>query len=140
MKITTDKFGEIEYEESAVISFTDGILGFPDSKRYILLNADEDSPFKWLQSVDEAETAFLLIDPTIFRPDYEAKLDANTTADLSITSKDDYVVFVIVVVNADPTMSTANLLGPIILNIKNQSASQIVLNNLEYSTRHPLVG
>ena len=140
MQITTEKFGEIEFEESAVISFTEGILGFPSSKRYILLNADKDSPFKWLQSVDDGSLAFLLIDPTVFKSDYKVKLDANTKDELSIGSREDYVIFVIVVVNADPTESTANLIGPIVLNIKNQRASQIVINNPGYSTRHRLIG
>lgn len=140
MKITTDKFGEVEFEENAVIAFSDGMLGFPGSRRFLLLNAEDGSPFKWMQSVEDASLAFLIIDPAVFKPDYKAEPDMNTRDELSIESDEDYVAFVIVVVNSDPRESTANLLGPIILNTKNQRAKQIVLNNSKYSTRHRLLG
>jgi flagellar assembly factor FliW len=140
MKITTEKFGDIEFEESAVITFTEGVLGFADDKRYILMNADESSPFKWLQSIDNTSLAFLLIDPNVFKSDYNANVPDEVKGELEISEKDDYVVFVIVVVRSDPNQSTANLLGPIILNVKSRRAKQIVLNNPEYTTRYRLMG
>ncbi|MFC1855852.1 flagellar assembly protein FliW [Thermodesulfobacteriota bacterium] len=139
MKINSTKFGEIEYEESAVITFSDGLLGFGANKKFLMLNAEENSPFKWLLNVEDPELAFLVIDPYLFEPDYDFALSKDDSNELGITVKEDYVVLVIVVVQEDPTKSTANLLGPIILNIKNQKAKQLVLNNTKYTTKHSLM-
>jgi len=140
MKINTEKFGTIEFEERAVISFSEGVLGFQKCKDYILLNADENSPFKWLQSIEDMSLAFLLIDPNTFKQDYKVKLDNSAKEALGISTKEDFAVFVIVVIQKDPTKSTANLLGPIVLNVKNQKAKQLVLNDTDYSTKHLLIG
>jgi flagellar assembly factor FliW len=141
MKINTEKFGDIEFEENAIINFSEGILGFPENKKYILLNADEGSPFKWLQSLEDMGLTFLLIDPFTFKPDYKVELSESVKEELGgIKSKEDYVVFVIVVIHKDPAESTANLLGPIILNIKNQQAKQIVLSDFNYTTKCQLLG
>ncbi len=141
MKVTTEKFGEIEYDESALIAFSDGMLGFPDTSKYILMNTEEGeaSPFKWLQSVDDSGPAFLVIDPYLFKPDYNIKLDDSTKNELDIKLKEDYIVMVVVVVYKDPRDSTANLLGPIVINASNKRGKQLVLSNPSYTTKHRIL-
>lgn len=140
MKITTAKFGDIQFDESAVLEIQDGILGFPDFKRYVLINAEENSPFKWLQSLDEMGLAFLVIDPFVFKSDYKVDVSDKVKKEIGAASKDDYIFLVIVVVRADPKESTANLLGPIIVNIHSKKAKQLVLSNTDYPTQYKLLG
>jgi flagellar assembly factor FliW len=140
MKITTEKFGEVEFDESSVITFSDGILGFPENKKYVLINTQENFPFKWLQDIEDNSLAFLVVDPFIFKPDYIVNLPEIIKNDLDIKLKEDYVVFVIVVVRTDPKESTANILGPLVINVKNKKAKQIVQNNTDYTTQYKLLG
>ena len=41
MRIETKIFGEIEISDDKVISFQEGIIGFPDLKRFALLHDEE---------------------------------------------------------------------------------------------------
>ncbi len=140
MKINTDKFGEIEFDEGSVIEFIDGLLGFSKNKKYVLINAQEDASFRWLQSLEDAALAFLVVDPAIFKPDYDVKLDDDIKRELEITSRDDYITLVILVVDKNPLESTANLLGPLVINVRNKKARQVVLTNTGYTTRHKIIG
>ena len=69
MKVKTTRFGELELDESRIISFTEGILGFPNYKKFVLLDRDNNSPFVWLQSVETEELAFVLMKPVHVFPD-----------------------------------------------------------------------
>ena len=58
LKIKTTKFGEIEIDENAVFEFVSPIIGFNDLKKYTIYDYKPESPFKWLQSLEEEELAF----------------------------------------------------------------------------------
>ena len=72
MKIETSRFGPLEVDETRVITFEKGILGFPDSTEYALVETGESSGFYWLQAVQRADLAFVVCDPRLFVPDYRA--------------------------------------------------------------------
>ncbi|MFA5524915.1 MAG: flagellar assembly protein FliW [Tissierellales bacterium] len=137
MKLTTKYFGEIEIDSKKVINFIDGIPGFDDQKRFIIIDSpDEEVPFKWLQSIDEPELAFIIIDPFIFKDDYEFDLPKHITEKLKIKEQKEVLVYSIVVIPEDITQMTANLLGPVIINIKEMLGKQIVLEDNRYTTKH----
>ena len=72
MKIDTRNFGKIEIEEEKVISFPDGIPGFQDEKRFVIINnPDKENPFQWLQSVNNPNLAFVIINPFFIKPNYD---------------------------------------------------------------------
>ena len=73
MKIQTTRFGEIDIDESKIITFTEPILGFPDSKKFVLLD-NAKSLFKWLQSTENKELAFVMIDPLQIMDNYEVSV------------------------------------------------------------------
>ena len=58
IKVKTTRFSEIEVDEKDVIELPSGLIGFPELKSYVLLDHDKDSPFKWLQSLDDGAIAF----------------------------------------------------------------------------------
>ena len=69
MTIQTKHFGELNIDENKIIIFPEGIPGFPDYKNiYLFLMRKTNSPFCWLQSIDDGSIAFALINPLkIFR-------------------------------------------------------------------------
>lgn len=124
-------FGDIEIEDENKIEFVSPILGFEDENEFVLIREKEDLPFLWLQSLKTPELAFLLADPFVFFPDYSVELDNSYNTE-------DIVIYVIVNLNEDFKLSTANLVAPIVIDIKNRKASQIVLQDSPYTTRHYL--
>ena len=95
VKIKTTRFDEIEVSEEEVIELPAGLIGFPELKRYVLLDHDTDSPFKWLQSLDDGAIAFVLINPLLFKPDYTVEVSESEVADLALDKEEDAVISVI---------------------------------------------
>ena len=128
-------------DEVPQLNFASGLPGFPDVRRFVLLRlGDETSPFSVLHSLDDdVDLEFVVTHPALFFPDYEPEIDDDTATRLELQSADDALLLVIVTV-ADPVAaSTANLLGPIVVNRHTRAAAQAVLGNPGYATREALV-
>ena len=138
MKISTKIFGEIEISEKQKIAVKEGLFGFEDVEDYVLLDYEEGSPFYWLQAEHIPEIAFLLIDPNVIVEDYDLAVDKNDLKSIEIEDGDDVLVFTIVTLNDDPSKTTVNLLGPIVINKKTHIAKQLISTNESYSVRQPL--
>ncbi|WP_069650366.1 flagellar assembly protein FliW [Caloranaerobacter ferrireducens] len=137
MKLNTKHFGEIEIDEDSIITFSDGLLAFEEQKRFVIINnPDEEIPFKWLQSIDNPNLAFVIINPFLFKKDYEIDIPQSVIDKLDIKEEKDILVYSIVVVPEDITKMTANLVGPIIINSKNKLGKQIILEDSRYTTKH----
>ncbi len=139
MKIQTTRFGELDIDKSRIITFTEGIFGFQQCRTYVLLDHEKNSPFKWLQSTEKPDLAFVLIDPMIVIPDYQATVSSDEIKDLELTSPDKAVVVCIVTIAKGCTSVTANMVGPIIMNFDKMLAKQVILNNSNYSLRHNII-
>jgi flagellar assembly factor FliW len=123
------------------LHFAGGLPGFPDAHRFVLVRlGDELSPFSVLRSLDDgADLEFVVTHPGLFFPDYAPEIDDDTADRLELGSADDALLLVIVTV-ADPVAaSTANLLGPIVVNRHTRTAAQAVLGASGYNTREALV-
>ncbi|MEW6542388.1 MAG: flagellar assembly protein FliW [Nitrospirota bacterium] len=138
MKVRTSRFGEIEVREEMLLTFPSGLIGFPRATRYVILDHDREAPFKWLQSVDEGGLAFVIMVPTLFRPDYRAVLAPEDIAELGPVETENLSLFVILTIPpGDPRRITANLQGPVVVNQRSRLAKQVILRD-EYPTRYPL--
>jgi flagellar assembly factor FliW len=123
------------------LHFAAGLPGFPDVRRFVLVRlGDETSPFSMLRSIDDGtDVEFVVTHPGLFFPDYEPEIDDDIANRLSLTSADDALLLVIVTVATPISASTANLLGPIVVNRHTRAAAQAVLSNSGYATREALV-
>jgi len=99
----------------------------------------EREPFYWLQSMHEREVAFILVDPFLFRPDYEPNIANAELAELGIVSPEKALIFSIVTVPRDGTAITANLQGPILINRDSRIGKQAVLSDSRWKTRHDVM-
>ncbi|SDJ91159.1 flagellar assembly protein FliW [Natronincola ferrireducens] len=137
MKLNTRHFGEIEIDESKILFFSDGIPGFEDLTQYIILhNPDEETPFHWLQAIEDGDLAFVIVNPFIFKANYDFEIPKNIIEKLEIKSPEDVSVFAIVIIPEDISKMTANLRAPIIINTANNKAKQIMLDDEAYHTKH----
>lgn len=140
MTIKTRNFGEVTIDENKVITFEEGIPGMPDLKKYLLMSdSNEDSGFYWLQSIEDTDIAFIMVDIFKIMPNYSPMLPENKLDELEI-SKDckDYLIYNIAVVPKDFRKMTVNLKAPIIINTKTRKGMQLICNNEEYPIRYYL--
>ncbi|MBS2771206.1 MULTISPECIES: flagellar assembly protein FliW [Anoxybacillaceae] len=137
MKIETKYHGEYELQQQQIIHFAQGIPGFSEEKRFVLLPL-EDTPFVILQSVATPALGFAMIDPFLYFPDYDFELDDASIEQLELSSAKEVAVYVILTV-ADPfDQTTANLQAPIVLNQQKRLGKQVILTNTPYQTKHRL--
>lgn len=137
MEIETTRFGRITVDDSRILTFNRGLLGFPSYGRYALIQTNDENYFFWLQCVDEPELAFVVTDPTIFFKDYQVPMKEELQQELALSESSQSQVFVIC--NKVGDWLTGNLLGPIVVNIATCQATQVVLTEKKWTTRQPLL-
>ena len=138
MKVSTKAYGLIDVDERQKLIFPQGLFGFETLKEYILLDAER-QPFYWLQSVDVEQVAFILVNPFLFRPDYEVNISNEELAEIGIYSPEKALIFSIVTIPPDETPMTANLQGPLIINRDNRTGKQAVLSDNRWKTKHDIM-
>lgn len=136
VKISTVRFGELEVSAEEIISFPEGILGFANLHRYCLVDTGDDTLILWLQSLDDANVAFPVLEPKIFKNDYIAKLSSQELKQLKLDSINQSIVFTILTIPRDVAQMTANLKAPIVVNLREQIGKQVVLQENEYTLKH----
>lgn len=141
MNINTKAFGDIEIAEDKVITFENGIIGFPELKRFTLLH-DEDrgtgAGIRFLQSIDEPGFAMPVMDPLIVKPDYDPEVEDEFLTCLGSITEENILVLVTVAVPSDLTQMSVNLQGPIIINVEERRACQLIVENDGYPVKFPI--
>ena len=139
MKINTLRFGEIDISEERVFEFVLPIIGFNELKKFVILDINKDSFFKWLQSVEDPELAFPIVSVFSMNVDYTLDLQDNVVEALKIEKVENILVMNIASIPQDnPQGTTLNLLAPLIFNVENQLAGQVVLSGSGYDISFPL--
>ncbi len=137
MLIETRYFGEVDIEEKGIITFVQGLPGFIDEKRFVVIPfAEEETPLSILQSVKTPSLAFVIANPFLFFQDYEFTMPDAVTAQLDIKDEKEVAVFVILTVQDPFDKTTANLKAPLVFNVQKGTGKQIVLNDENYHTKH----
>ncbi len=128
MKWKNIHFGEFEYNEEHILMFPEGILGFEDLKKFILINDEQTDPILWLVSLEDESISFPVIDPWKIIPQYSVgDYDAG-----------DYTILAIVTLKGTLEQSTINLRSPLIISNSTQEGHQVVLDDEKYSFHYPM--
>jgi flagellar assembly factor FliW len=135
MQIETTRFGTLDIDESQVFNFPMGLLGFSGLKQYVVIDHSQDSPLKWLQSVDDGSLAFIITDPLFFVPGYRVSA---RRSELEIIEADEeqLVLSVIMTVPNNPQDMSANLMAPLIFNMGTRRAMQHVLTKQKFPVKY----
>ena len=138
MKLITTRLGTVEVPDKDVLFFSIGVLGFPEVRRYVILDHGGDTPLKWLQAVDKPELAFPIVPATDLVQDYHITVSADDLAALGMESTLELLAFVIVTIpNGAPEQTTANLKAPIVVNPITHLARQVLVAE-DYPIRYSL--
>lgn len=141
MNINTKAFGEVEIAEDKIITFKNGIIGFPELKRFTLLHDEEKGAgagIRFLQSIDEAGFAMPVMDPLLVKPDYDPEVDDELLVSLGELTDENILVLVTVTFPSDLTQMSVNLQGPVIINVDERKACQLIVENSAYPVKFPI--
>lgn len=135
MRIETKPYGTMDIEDQQVITFPRGLLGFEANVAWALLDSAQ-PPFFWLQSLDDPGLAFVLLDPSFFRPDYALELSEMDREVLGQPESADILTFAIVTIPEDQNRMTANLQGPVVINRRARIGRQTIQTSQQWRVRH----
>jgi flagellar assembly factor FliW len=139
LEVASRRFGTLSVGEDRIFTLDAGLVGFPEARRFVLLDHRPGSPFKWLLCVDEPELGFAVVDPADFVPGHAPPLER--AAELLGTTPADVAVLVLVNIPREPTEIFLNLLAPIVVDVRARRGRQLVLEDpaLDPAHRIPLV-
>ncbi len=141
MLVQTRSFGEVEIDEERIVDFPNGIIGFPDLKRFVLLHdaaRGENVGIHWLQSVDEPGFAMPVMNPLVVDNQYNPIIEDDILVPLGNLAEDDVIVLVTVSVPKDLTKMTVNLRGPFVINASKKKGCQVIVEGEDFSVRFPI--
>lgn len=130
-KIVSDQFGELEVADNLIFNFPEGLLGFEEEKRFIVIGEESIAPFKWLISMDNPNIGFPIVSPWFVRMDFDVEETINL---------DEKIPMVVVTTNKETKKSTANLKAPIFLCLNDKTGYQKVIENSPFSTEEEVTG
>ncbi|MCX7798710.1 MAG: flagellar assembly protein FliW [Fimbriimonadales bacterium] len=137
MQLDNTRFGTIQFQEGDVVTLPDGMVGFPQWTRFVLVQTREGSPFRWLQSVEDPSLAFLLADPTAYCPDYAPELPDAVAAALGLTEQSPCLLLVTAAIpRGRPEDMTLNLAAPVLINMESRIGAQVILESEAYTMKH----
>ncbi|MDI9508467.1 MAG: flagellar assembly protein FliW [Clostridiales bacterium] len=139
MLVKTKHFGEVDLDESKIIYFEQGILGFSDCKSYTIIYDNEKGErpdITWLQSIDEPGLAIPIISPFLIMPDYNPTVEDELLSHLGDITPDNLVVLVSVTVPSDPTKISANMKAPFVINADSKKGCQLVIDDGDYEVKY----
>lgn len=139
MKINTKHFGEVEIDESKIVEFEQGIFGFEEAKKFVILSEEETSTgLCWMQAIDDTTLALPLINPIFWFPAYSPEIDDEQVLKIGELKEEELNVFSVVVIGDNIENMTTNLKAPILVNTNTKKGVQVIVENDEYEIKHNL--
>ena len=133
----TTKFGNIRYTNDDVVTLQGGLVGFPGFTQFVLIQHRAGSQFRWLQSLDNGDVAFLVVDPAHYVDGYAPEISDSQAQDIGLQEETPRLVYTIVTIPpGKPDQMTINLAGPIVVNLESGRARQIVIEDECYPIKH----
>jgi flagellar assembly factor FliW len=139
MRIHTVNFGDLDVPEDKVITFKEGLPGFQQIHRFVVLEMDELKPFQYLQALDDPPIALFIINPFMIDPTYEFRLTDSDMEDINSTNSAELAIYAVATIPENPKEATLNLMAPIVINDKDRCGMQVILHESKYSVKHPLL-
>ena len=141
MRITTRVFGEVDIEESKIINFPGGIIGFPDLTDFALIHdaeKDAESPIRGMQSLQEANFAMPVMDPLAVCEDYNPVVEDELLKPIGKIAPESVLVLVTLTVPKDIKEMSVNLQAPFVINADERKAVQLIVDNEKYPVRYKI--
>jgi flagellar assembly factor FliW len=141
--VDTKYFGTLTYLAESVFDFPLGLPSFESEKRFIPVELPEHAPLLFLQSLEQSELCFLALPILVVDGEYRLAVSREdlTTLELDTTRQpllaSEALVLALVSLH-DGFSATANLMAPIVVNLKTRRAVQAIRQDTVYSHQHPI--
>jgi flagellar assembly factor FliW len=138
MELKTARFGNIDIDESHIITMRGPILGFENLSRFVLIDKKEEAAFWWLQSVEDGTVVFVVVNPFLIKGDYQPEMQEDDVKLLEIEDQADVLLLGIVTFGSKPPEISVNVRGPIVINWKKKLGKQIILADSSLDVQYRL--
>ena len=141
MIIETRVFGEVDIDPAKIIHFENGIVGFPDLQDFALIHDSDqgdNAGIRWMQSIEEPAFAMPVMDPLTVKEDYNPEVDDEVLKPIGKLDPEEVLVLVTVTVPKDLKQMSVNLRAPIVINVAERKAVQIIFDRDEYQIKFPI--
>lgn len=138
INLTTRDFGEITVSDEDIIKFTCGMYGFDQYRNYVILKDAPEDDIMFLQSIENTDLSFVLIDPFSIINSYEPSLSEEDLEELNVENESELKYLAIAIIKEDIKDSVVNLKSPIAINPKTKEAKQVILQNT-YPLRYNII-
>ena len=133
MKANTRIFGEIEIADEKIITMERGMIGFPNLNHFALIFDEEkgqkQTSIMWLQSMDDTDIAFPVMDPHAVKEDYNPNVNEEIVAPIGELNEENTFLLVTVTVPKKIEDFSVNLKAPIVVNMDNRKAVQLIVED-----------
>lgn len=131
MKANTRFFGTIDIADDKIITLEKGMIGFPDLKKFALIFDEEKqaASIMWLQSMDDGDIAFPVMDPHVVKEDYHPTVSNEILAPLGELTDENTYILVTVTVPKDITQFSINLKAPVVINTEINKGVQLIVED-----------
>lgn len=139
MVIETKNFGNIIVEEDKVYTFENGLPGFEHLRKFVIVENDDsndNSFFCWLQSAEDPDTAFIMMDVYKLFPDYNPLVYDDDLDSLGELADDSLLIYNIVVIPENVSKMSVNLKAPVVINLATNKGMQMIVKNEEYPVKY----
>lgn len=127
MNVETTRFGRLEIDSNDLLTFSAGLFGLETCKHWVLLADAQNDALGWLQCTTRADVAVAVVSPRRFVPSYQVRVSRSELTPLALEEMSDAKVLVIV--GKNERSITLNLKAPLIVNLKQRTGRQVVVNN-----------
>ena len=127
------------YRNADIILFEEGLVGFPQCKRFVLMENESLAPFRVLQCIDQPNVGFLVLDPRQIVKNYNRSIPSEAWRSIDVTDAEDRLSLAISIIGSIPEESSANLQAPLLINYKKMKGRQLILTGSRYSVTQPLL-
>lgn len=141
-ELETTNFGRISFLPESVFEFPNGLPGFEERQRFVPVQNPQTAPILFLQSIESPSLCFTTLPVLVVDPEYRLEVMEEDLEVLGFPAGHELRigedVLCLAVLSLRERGASANLLAPLVINLKNHQAVQAVLAESSYSHRHAL--
>lgn len=138
MQLETARFGTTDVDEKSILFFENGIFGFEQLKRFIVIECEQTEPIQWLQAIDDMDISLPIVNPFLVKSDYEIEVENDELSEIGTQNENEMIAFNVLVIPQDIPKLTINLAAPILINVTNNRGKQIIMETkIDNAIRYP---
>jgi flagellar assembly factor FliW len=143
-QIPTKFFGDIECDPESVYSFPSGLPGFEEQHSFFFVTTPAVKPLLFLQSLTTRNLCFILLPILVVNPHFKLELSPEESSELGLAQDSEPVIgedilCAAIVCSGNGESPTANLMAPVVVNLRMKTGMQLIHGESGYSHQHSLL-